>query len=71
MIPTIALVELGLRGEVSLKILMIYSTNVLGIGLTSATIWFINLVIPAIAGSLLILSVRIFKGKAGQEDKAL
>jgi hypothetical protein len=60
-LPTIALVELGLRGEVSLKVLQLFSANGLGIGLTTATVWLINLVIPAIIGSLLILSVKIFK----------
>ena len=62
-IPTIALVELGLRGEISLKILNLFSQNGLGIGLTTATIWLINLVIPAVIGSLLILSIKIFKNK--------
>jgi hypothetical protein len=71
MIPTIALVELGLRGEVSLKILMIFSANSLGIGLTTASVWFINLVIPAIAGSLLILSIKIFKRQTVREGNTL
>ncbi len=64
-IPTIALfTDLGLRGEVSLKLLGLFSGNNLGIGLTSFSIWVINLIIPALAGSLLILSIkRIFKNK--------
>lgn len=58
-IPTIALfTDLGLRGEVSLKLFGLFSANHLGIGLTSVSIWFINLVIPALAGSLLILSIK-------------
>ena len=62
-IPTIALfTDLGLRGQVSLKLIGLFSGNDLGIGLTSVSIWFINLIIPALAGSLLILSIkRIFK----------
>ena len=62
-IPTIALfTDLGLRGQVSLKLMGLFSGNNLGIGLTSVSIWFINLIIPALAGSLLILSIkRIFK----------
>jgi uncharacterized membrane protein YbhN (UPF0104 family) len=66
-IPTIALfTDLGLRGKVSLNLLGIFSTNNLGIALTAVTIWFINLIIPALAGSLLILSIkRIFKNKNG------
>jgi hypothetical protein len=58
-IPTIALfTDLGLRGEVGLKLFGMFSANHLGIGLTSVSIWFINLVIPALAGSLLILSIK-------------
>jgi len=66
-IPTIALItDLGLRGKVSLQLLGMFSSNQLGISLTAVSIWFINLIIPAIAGSLLILSIRkIFKNKSG------
>ena len=62
-IPTIALItDLGLRGQVSLKLVSLFSSNYLGIGLTSVSIWFINLIIPALAGSLLIFSIKkIFK----------
>lgn len=64
-IPTIALfTDLSLRGKVSLKLLGLFSQNNLGIGLTSVTIWFINLIIPALTGSLLILSIKkIFVNK--------
>ena len=48
--------------KVSLKLIGLFSGNNLGIGLTSVSIWFINLIIPALAGSLLILGIkRIFK----------
>lgn len=60
-IPTFAIAELGLRGKVSLKLIGLFSTNSLGISIATVTIWIINLVLPAIAGSLLILSVKIFK----------
>jgi Lysylphosphatidylglycerol synthase TM region len=64
-IPTIALFsDLGLRGKVSLKLLGLFSGNSLGISLTAVSIWFINLIVPALAGSLLILGIkRIFKAK--------
>lgn len=67
-IPTIALItDLGLRGKVSLQLLGMFSSNQLGISLTAVSIWFINLIIPAVVGSLLILSIRkIFKNKTGQ-----
>lgn len=62
-IPTFAIAELGLRGKVSLKLLGLFSTNSLGVSIATATIWLINLVLPAIAGSLLIVSIKIFKNK--------
>lgn len=68
-IPTIALfTDLGLRGQVTLKLLGLFSGNQLGISLAAVSIWFINLIIPALAGSLLILSVKkIFKNKKDEE----
>jgi hypothetical protein len=60
-IPSIALIEVWLRGEISIKLMGLFSFNTLGIGFTSVTVWFINLILPAIAGSLLILSLRVFK----------
>lgn len=60
-IPSIALVEVWLRGEISIKLMGLFSLNTLGIGLTSVTVWFINLILPAIIGSLLILNLRVFK----------
>ena len=60
-LPTFAIAELGIRGQVSLKLLELFSTNGLGISLATATIWLINLVVPAMAGSLLIASIKIFK----------
>jgi hypothetical protein len=60
-IPTFAIAELGLRGQVSLKLLGLFSANSLGISIATLTIWLINLVVPAIAGSLLIVSIKIFK----------
>ena len=62
-IPTIDLfTDLGVRGKVSLLLVGLFSQNSLGISLAAASIWFINLIIPALAGSLLILSIKkIFK----------
>jgi hypothetical protein len=70
-IPTIALfTDLGLRGKVSLKLVGLFSGNNLGISLSALCIWFINLIIPALAGSLLILSIRkIFSNKNQQKEK--
>jgi hypothetical protein len=62
-VPSIALAELGFRGKVSLQLFGLLSANHLGIIAAAAGIWMINLIIPAIAGSVLILGVRLFKNK--------
>ncbi|MET0635764.1 MAG: lysylphosphatidylglycerol synthase transmembrane domain-containing protein [Chitinophagaceae bacterium] len=66
-IPTIAVfTDLGIRGEVMLQLVSLFSNNRLGIGLAAMSVWLVNLIIPALAGSLLILSIRrIFKNKKG------
>ena len=60
-IPSIALLEVGLRGEISLRLMGLFSANLLGISFASVTVWCMNLILPAIVGSLLILNLRIFK----------
>jgi Lysylphosphatidylglycerol synthase TM region len=62
-VPTIALAEVGVRGEVSLILFALVSSNKIGIISAATGIWFINLVIPAIAGSLLFLGIKIFSDK--------
>ncbi len=60
-LPTIALLELGLRWEYSIMLFGLFSGNILGIYAAATGIWLINLVLPALAGSLFILGIRIFK----------
>lgn len=62
-VPTITLAELGFRGKVSLLLFGLISTNSVGIIATSVGIWLINLILPAIAGTLFILGVKLFKNK--------
>jgi uncharacterized membrane protein YbhN (UPF0104 family) len=57
-IPSLAIADIGLRSEVGLRLFGLFSTNSLGILMTSICIWFINLILPAIAGSLLILGIK-------------
>ena len=66
-VPSIALLEVGVRGEASIRLMGLFSANVLGIGFASITIWFLNLVLPALIGSLLLLNLRIFK-KRNESD---
>jgi hypothetical protein len=60
-VPSMALAELGLRGKLSIALLGLISDNIIGIVFTSAGIWVVNKVIPALAGSLFILGIKFFK----------
>ncbi|MDQ2718328.1 MAG: lysylphosphatidylglycerol synthase domain-containing protein [Bacteroidota bacterium] len=62
-VPSFAIADLGIRGKFSTELLSVYSANTVGIIGTTFGIWFINLFIPAIFGSILILSIKIFKDK--------
>lgn len=61
--PTIGFTELPIRAAASLEILQLYSNNLIGIQAASLGIWIINLVVPAIIGSLLILGIKILKDR--------
>ncbi len=60
-VPSFAIADLGIRGKFSTGLLNFYSTNTLGIIGTTFGIWFINLFIPAVLGSIFILGIKIFK----------
>jgi len=59
--PTIALFEVVQKIYVTKEIFAIFTVNSLAIGIVTTTIWFVNLVIPAAIGSLLILGLKLFK----------
>ena len=59
--PTIELFEVVKKMYVTQEIFAIFTVNTLAIGFVTTTIWFINLVIPATIGSLLILGIKFFK----------
>ena len=61
--PTFGFIELPVRVSACWAILKLYTSNELGVGTAALGIWLINLVIPAIIGSLLILSIKILKEK--------
>ena len=61
-IPSFAIAELGIRGTVA-KTLFAFCKNLVGILAVTFCIWFINLFVPALIGSLLILSFKIKKDK--------
>lgn len=62
-VPSFAIADLGIRGKFSTELLSVYSINTLGILGTTFGIWFINLFIPALTGSILILGIKFFKEK--------
>ncbi len=56
LVPTMALTELGVRGSVAVTFV---GGDHVGIMVSTALIWFINLVIPAVAGGIILLVARI------------
>lgn len=63
MIPTIALAELGIRGKLSLELFGLVTTQQLSILAASAGIWIVNLIVPAMLGTIFLLGLRLFKQK--------
>lgn len=60
-IPSIALAQLGIRSQVGVFLFGKFSANTIGIVAASAGLWFINLVVPAVIGSILLLRWRIYR----------
>ncbi len=58
-VPTFALTELTVRGSIALYFMHPYVENSTGIVAAFFSLWFINLVIPAILGAVMILFIRI------------
>lgn len=61
--PTVGFLELPVRAKASIELMKLYSTNTLGIETAALSLWLINLVVPALIGSLLILGIKIVKEK--------
>lgn len=60
-VPMLPVAEIGIRGEVSIQLFGMISDNTLGIIATAGSIWLINIIIPAISGSLFIVGIKLFK----------
>ncbi len=68
-IPTIALAELGIRGSVSIYFIGLFFekydllTDQINIGIFSAssTLWLINIIIPAIVGTIFVFRLKFFR----------
>jgi hypothetical protein len=59
LIPAMALADLGIRGQLSLWIVGAFSVNALGIVMTTTTIWFINLILPAVVGAAFLSKSKL------------
>lgn len=59
--PTIGFAELPIRATASVELFKLFSNNVVGIQAAALAIFIINLVIPAIIGSILIIGIKITK----------
>ena len=62
-LPTIPVADLGIRGETGLQLFGVLTKNAGGIVFTAAGIWLLNIIIPAIAGTLFILSIKLFRNR--------
>jgi hypothetical protein len=63
-VPTLTfLTDLGFRWLAGIQIFQVYTMNTAGILAVSLGVWFINLIIPALVGSLLILRIKLFQSR--------
>jgi len=63
-IPSIAVItDLGVRWKVGIEVVQLFDSNIPGILATSLAVWIINLVVPALIGSLLILGMKVFNNR--------
>lgn len=59
-VPTIALAELGVRGQTAVFFMAVLSTNTLGVVSAMLLLWFINLIIPALTGCLFVFRMKLY-----------
>lgn len=63
-VPTLTfLTDLGFRWVAGIQIFQVFTINTAGILAVSLGIWIINLIIPALVGSLLILRIKLFSSR--------
>lgn len=65
LVPTIAIAELGVRGAIGVFFLSFISANKIAILTATVGIWLINLLIPAIIGSLLLPAIKVLNEEKG------
>jgi len=57
-IPTIAIAELGIRGKVALLVAGMYTNQLMSITTGTVFIWLLNIVLPAIIGTLFLWNLK-------------
>lgn len=57
-IPTIAIAELGIRGKVALLVAGMYTNQLMSITAGTVFIWFLNLMLPAVIGTLFVSNLN-------------
>ena len=63
-VPTLTfLTDIGFRWTVGIQVFHLFTSNTAGILAVSLGIWVINLIIPALIGSLLILRIKLFSSR--------
>ena len=60
-IPTIALTEIGVRGSIAIYFFGLVSANHVGILTATFALWFANLVLPALLGTILVYNLKFFR----------
>ena len=60
-IPTIAITEIGVRGSVALFLFSLVSANIGGILSATFVMWVINLLLPALIGTVFIFTLKFFR----------
>jgi hypothetical protein len=69
LVPSIALLDLGIRGSVSIYVIGLYFQHAglypgdteLAILTSSTVLWLVNLIIPAILGTFFVFSLKFFR----------
>jgi len=59
-LPTLDIVDVGLRGMTAATFFSYITTQKIAVIACVSSIWFINLIIPAILGSVFVLKIRFF-----------
>lgn len=63
MVPTIPIADLGVRGEIMLRLFGLVTTNMTGLIVVTTVIWIVNLLLPSVIGTVCLLGVKLFKKK--------